>query len=126
MTYTTEWIEQIMVIRLEGDLIGGFSTQTMLDEVNEKITEGTRLCAVDIEQVRYMNSTGIDVLITLLTKFRNKGGEIVIINPSEQVKKTADHYQTECHLSPGRQHGRGSGSTQVQCVGNAGQQTTEL
>jgi len=87
MTYTTEWIEQIMVIRLEGDLIGGFSTQTMLDEVNEKITEGTRLCAVDIEQVRYMNSTGIDVLITLLTKFRNKGGEIVIINPSEQVKK---------------------------------------
>jgi anti-sigma B factor antagonist len=42
---------------------------------------------VDIAQVRYMNSTGIDVLITLLTKFRNKGGEIVIINPSEQVKK---------------------------------------
>jgi anti-sigma B factor antagonist len=87
MTYTTEWAEAIMVIRLEGDLIGGFSTQTLLDEVNDKIAEGTRLCAVDISQVRYMNSTGVDVLITLLTKFRNKGGEIVLINPSEQVRK---------------------------------------
>jgi len=25
------------------------------------------------------------VLITLLTKFRNKGGDLVLINPSEQV-----------------------------------------
>ena len=87
MTYTTEWSGAMMVIRLDGDLTGGFSTQTMLDEVNEKIAGGTRLCAVDISQVRYMNSTGVDVLITLLTKFRNKGGEIVLVNPSEQVRK---------------------------------------
>ena len=41
----------------------------------------------DISNVRYINSSGIGVLITILTKFRNKGGEVVLIKPSEQVKK---------------------------------------
>ncbi len=34
-----------------------------------------------------MNSSGIGVLITILTKFRNKGGEVVLVSPSEQIKK---------------------------------------
>jgi anti-sigma B factor antagonist len=34
-----------------------------------------------------MNSSGLGVLITVLTKLRNKGGEVVLLNPSEQVKK---------------------------------------
>ena len=45
------------------------------------------LCAIDISNVRYINSSGIGVLITVLTKFRNKDGELVLINPSEHVKK---------------------------------------
>ena len=87
MNYQTDVKEAVMIIRLEGDLIGGFSTQALLNEVNDKIGDGIRLCAVDISSVRYMNSDGIDVLITLLTRFRNKGGEIAIVNPSPQVKK---------------------------------------
>ncbi len=87
MTYSTTWLNEIFVVGLEGDLIGGFSTQALLDEANEKISTGTRLCAIDILNVRYINSAGIDVLITMLTKFRNKGGEVVIVSPSVQVQK---------------------------------------
>ena len=87
MTYTIEQENMVLFIQLEGDLIGGFSSQTLMDTVNEKIAEGVRLCAVDISALRYMNSVGIDVLITLLTKFRNRGGEVVLIKPSPQVKK---------------------------------------
>ena len=51
--------------------------------------ERTRLdfCLVNITDVRYINSSGIGVLITILTKFRNKGGELYLVNPSEHVKK---------------------------------------
>ena len=44
-------------------------------------------CAIDLSEVRYMNSSGIGVLITILTKFRNKGGEVVLIKPSDQIRK---------------------------------------
>jgi anti-sigma B factor antagonist len=44
-------------------------------------------CVIDISQLRYINSSGIGVLITLLTKFRNKGGEVYLMNPSESVRK---------------------------------------
>jgi len=87
MNYTTELKDNILIVRLDGDLIGGFSSQTLMDEVNEKISVGIRLCAVDISLVRYMNSVGVDVLIALLTRFRNKGGEVIVLNPSGQVKK---------------------------------------
>jgi len=45
------------------------------------------LCIIDISQLRYINSSGIGVLITILTKFRNKGGEVYLLNPSESVRK---------------------------------------
>lgn len=44
-------------------------------------------CVVDLEQVRYMNSSGIGVLITLLTKIKNNKGKMVLVNPSEQIVK---------------------------------------
>ena len=46
-----------------------------------------KYCLIDISDVRYINSSGIGVLITLLTKFRNKGGELFLIKPSEHVQK---------------------------------------
>jgi len=44
-------------------------------------------CIIDISELRYINSSGIGVLITILTKFRNKGGEVYLMNPSESVSK---------------------------------------
>ena len=34
-----------------------------------------------------MNSSGIGVLITLLTKYRNQEGEMILIKPSENIQK---------------------------------------
>jgi len=58
-----------------------------MELVNDKINSNILHAAIDLSNVRYMNSSGIGVLITLLTKFRNKSGEVVLINPSEQIKK---------------------------------------
>jgi anti-sigma B factor antagonist len=42
---------------------------------------------IDLSQVRYISSSGIGVLITILTKMRNAGGEVFLSSPSEHVKK---------------------------------------
>ncbi len=87
MKYTHDVKKGILLLNFEGDLIGENNGLELLELVTDKIEEAVILCAIDISKVRYINSSGIGVLITILTKFRNKGGELVLINPSEQVKK---------------------------------------
>ena len=79
--------DDILFITFEGDLIGEENGPEIIETINESINNGVIKCSIDISTVRYINSSGIGVLITILTKFRNKGGETVIVNPSDHVKK---------------------------------------
>ncbi len=79
--------EDIVYVRLQGDLIGSPESQQLVELVNNSINDTKLLCAVDLSKVRFINSSGIGVLVSLLTKFRNRGGELVLINPSEQIRK---------------------------------------
>lgn len=87
MTFKSSENNGVLVLKIEGNLIGEEVGSGLLDAANDAINDGTVLCAIDIEKVKYINSSGIGVLITLLTKFRNQEGEVVIVNPSEHVKK---------------------------------------
>ncbi|GAB3636781.1 hypothetical protein GCM10027422_23710 [Hymenobacter arcticus] len=77
----------ILFLTLTGDLIGSIDTEQLLYSVNEYLGEAVIHCAVDLSDVRYINSTGIGVLVSLLTKFRSRGGEMVLINPADHPKK---------------------------------------
>ena len=87
MKHSSKLKDGILFIQLQGDLIGEENGAAIVDLANDKINEGVLQSAIDLSGVRYMNSSGIGVLITVLTKFRNKGGEIVLVNPSDQIKK---------------------------------------
>jgi anti-sigma B factor antagonist len=87
MNTTSTLDNGILFLTLTGDLIGSPDTQQLLDSVNEYLGEAITNCAVDLSGIRYINSTGIGVLVSLLTKFRSRGGEMVLINPADHPKK---------------------------------------
>lgn len=87
MNYKINHEGDLVFINFEGDLIGEENGPEIIEAVNDTLSNDIIKCAVDISEVRYINSSGIGVLITILTKFRNKGGEVVLVNPSEHVKK---------------------------------------
>ncbi|MCX2744938.1 STAS domain-containing protein [Mangrovivirga sp. M17] len=87
MKYTYKIEDQVFILSFSGDLIGENDGAELIEVIQEKIEKGISLCAIDISDLRYINSSGIGVLITILTKFRNRGGEVVLVNPGEQVKK---------------------------------------
>ena len=76
-----------LILRITGDLIGEDSGTQLVEAVNDAMSHKVLTCIIDISELRYINSSGIGVLITILTKFRNKGGEVYLMNPSESVKK---------------------------------------
>jgi anti-sigma B factor antagonist len=87
MNFTHEIKNGALVIRVAGDLLGLGDEAQLIDLLASEDYEDILLCAVDISGVNYMNSSGLTVLIRLLTKFRNKNGEVVLIHPSEPVRK---------------------------------------
>ncbi len=87
MKYTTEVTDGILIVAIEGNLMGDSSGKELLDTVTEQRDGSVNLCAIDLAGVEYMNSNGIGVLINILTKMRNRNGEAILINPSEQIKK---------------------------------------
>ena len=87
MTTTSTVDNGILFVRLSGDLIGSPDTDQLLQTINYHLGEDINQCAVDLSEIRYINSTGIGVLVSLLTKFRSRGGEMVLINPADHPKK---------------------------------------
>ncbi len=87
MNYKNTLKEDQLRLIFNGDLIGENNGPELVELVNDSLSKGAKYCLIDIAEVRYINSSGIGVLITILTKFRNKGGELFLIRPSEHVKK---------------------------------------
>jgi anti-sigma B factor antagonist len=87
MTFEKEVKENVLIIRLSGDLIGEDNGAGLLEIATNAIQQQVLTCIIDISKLRYINSSGIGVLITILTKFRNKGGEVYLMKPSENVQK---------------------------------------
>lgn len=87
MKFDSEIKNNTLMIRLEGDLIGENDGAGVLGKASDAIQQKVLKCVVDISKLRYINSSGIGVLITILTKFRNKGGEVYLLKPSESVQK---------------------------------------
>ena len=79
--------EECLLLTLTGDLIGENSGTEIVEIINDAMQNKVVAIAVDLGGVRYMNSSGLGVLITLFTKVKNKGGEVVIVSPSDQIKK---------------------------------------
>ena len=87
MNFAQEIKLNTLILRISGDLIGEDNGTHLVQAVNDAVGHKVTTCIIDISGLRYINSSGIGVLITILTKFRNKGGEVYLMKPSESVKK---------------------------------------
>ncbi|MCG8477383.1 MAG: STAS domain-containing protein [Cytophagales bacterium] len=87
MKFSGEIKDKVLILTLEGDLIGQDSGLTLMDKLNDYVNDGIQYAVINMPAVRYMNSNGLGVLMTILTKFRNIGGDVVLVEPSENVQK---------------------------------------
>jgi anti-sigma B factor antagonist len=87
LSYQIEKQQLVHFLHLQGDLIGDEAGPSLIEFVSDAVNAGIRTFVVDLSKVRYVSSSGIGVLITMLTKMRNVGGEVYLTSPSEHVKK---------------------------------------
>ena len=74
------------VFHLEGNLIGEHDGMPLTDAFNEQMEDGILNFALDLSDLKHINSSGLGVFITLLTKARKKDGELVLVSPSDYIR----------------------------------------
>lgn len=80
MEYVEETAGQVKIFHLGGKIMGDAPTQALCHRLHELIDAGTRTLVMDFRQVRWINSTGIGVIIACLNAIRERGGDIRFAN----------------------------------------------
>lgn len=85
--FSMDELEGFPVFMLEGNLIERHEADDLLIEIDECIAQGSNRLIVNLEDLEYLNSSGLNVLLNILTRCRNHGGETVICGINERLKK---------------------------------------
>ena len=72
---------------MEGRILEKEQTDKLLEEISSIISTENNQVVLDLEKLDYINSNGLNCFINILTKARNAGGETIIINVPEKIKK---------------------------------------
>jgi anti-sigma B factor antagonist len=82
MEFTYEKNNNSIIYHLTGNLIGEYDGIAIVESVNDKIGDGHKNFIMNMKDLQHINSTGLGVLITILTKARKIGGDVVLSHPS--------------------------------------------
>ena len=75
------------VISMSGNLIEKGQAISLLEKAEELSNQNCSLWVIDLEKLIYMNSSGLNTLIQLLTKARVAGGEAVLFNMNKKINE---------------------------------------
>lgn len=81
--------DDLEVVAVEGE-VDVYTAPRVRDALDEIIAHGARQVAVNMEQVRYLDSTGLSVLVSALRKMQARRGRLFIVTNSPRVQRVLD------------------------------------
>ena len=87
MEFTEDTIGSVKVFHLSGKIMGGPETEQMCDHFKGVISSGTQSLVMDFQNVQWINSTGIGIIISCLTTLRNRGCDVRFANLHSATKR---------------------------------------
>jgi anti-sigma B factor antagonist len=86
-TFSIKEQDGISIISLEGNLIEKNQATELIEEIESLIEKNASKFILNMASFKYMNSTGLNVMINILTKARKAGGEAVICSMPDKIKE---------------------------------------
>lgn len=75
-----------VIIQFKGNVMGGPDAIELNTQLHELIDSGKKNVVVDLSKVKFMNSSGLGMLIGGLTTMRNAGGDLRIANATDKIE----------------------------------------
>lgn len=85
--YQVEEKPFVCVLYFKGRILDRSEAEVMMTEINERMENGQHNFIVDLEGMDYMNSAGLNILISLLNQSRNHYGTLVLCSVPEKINK---------------------------------------
>lgn len=75
-----------VILEFKGNVMGGPDAVTLNEQLHELIDQNKKNIVVDLGKVKFMNSSGLGMLIGALTTMRNAGGDLRIANATDKIE----------------------------------------
>ena len=75
-----------VVIEFKGNVMGGPDAVSLNEKIHELIDNNRTNLVVDLSKVKFMNSSGLGMLIGALTTMRKAGGDLRIANATDKIE----------------------------------------
>lgn len=75
------------VFHMKGRLMDQQQADRLMASLDAEIGAGNHRVVLDMSQLQYMNSTGLNILINVLTRTRNAGGDAILAGPTPGVRQ---------------------------------------
>jgi anti-sigma B factor antagonist len=85
MRLTQETKGDVLVLRLSGQLTGGSAADAVRDRVGAALAQGFKKLLLDLEEVTWVNSTGLGVLISAHLAAAREGARIRFMRVSRRI-----------------------------------------
>jgi anti-sigma B factor antagonist len=82
---TSEKYEAV-IIELKGNVMGGDDTKDFNDLLHKLIDEGKKKVVLDLSEVKFMNSSGLGMLISGLTTMKKNDGVLKLAGATEKIE----------------------------------------
>lgn len=79
--------DELLIIALSGSLNSKQQAEELLNEIDFYYNEGISTIILDLQQMEYMNSSGLGVFISILTQTRNRNGEVFVVNIPKKINQ---------------------------------------
>jgi anti-sigma B factor antagonist len=75
-----------VVIEFKGNVMGGPDAVSLNETLHKLIDEDKKNIVINLGKVKFMNSSGLGMLIGALTTMRKAGGSLVIANATDKIE----------------------------------------
>ncbi len=75
-----------VVIELRGNVMGGDDTKEFNELLHKLLDEGKKNMVVDLSEVKFMNSSGLGMLIGGLTTMKKSEGHLKLARTTEKIQ----------------------------------------
>jgi anti-sigma B factor antagonist len=87
MKISEKFVSGVVVLGLEGSLMGGPEAVLLNETLNRFLDEEKLKLVINLENVERVNSSGLGILIKALTTFKSNGGELKLTNVRPNMDK---------------------------------------
>lgn len=86
MTIKEKMHGDVAVVSLKGNLMGEPDTTDVREKIYSLLQDEVRKIVLDLSKVKWVNSTGLGTLISVMTSVKNKDGDLRLAHVTEKLE----------------------------------------